>query len=221
MERILLVEDDADMATMIAEYLGLEGFGVDRLHDGAAAAAAEPADYDLVLLDVMLPNRSGFDVLRSLRRSSDVPVIMLTARDNETDCVVGLELGADDYITKPYSFRELLARIRAITRRTSGQVAARILKAGSLEIDVRARRVTVEGQEIALTPKEFDLVALLARHAGEIVTRQQILAEVWQTTWLGSTRTIDVHIVALRRKLDDPDWIETIRGSGFRLCPKD
>jgi two-component system response regulator CpxR len=178
MERILLVEDDADMAMMIAEYLGLEGFGVDRLHDGAAAAA-EPADYDLVLLDVMLPNRSGFDVLRSLRRSSDVPVIMLTARDNETDCVVGLELGADDYITKPFKPRELVARIRAVLRRTerAGRDAAEPLsevRVGDVWLSRIARLAMRGGQKLDLTTAEFDLLQHLLLRAGTAVPRDEL-----------------------------------------------
>jgi DNA-binding response OmpR family regulator len=217
--RVLIVEDDEATAVPLADGLRREGYDVTFAASGKAALDAD--DSDLVLLDLRLPDIDGHDLFRRLRERSSVPIIMLTGRTSETDRIAGLELGADDYITKPYSFRELLARIRAITRRTGGHVAPRPLRAGALEIDLRARRVTVQGREIALTPKEFDLLALLARHPGEIVTRPQILTDVWQTTWLGNTKTIDVHIVALRRKLGDPAWIETIRGTGHRLRPQD
>jgi two-component system, OmpR family, response regulator RegX3 len=213
--RVLIVEDDQTTSIPLAEGLRREGYDVTCA--ATARDALDAGETDLVLLDLRLPDMEGHELFRHLRQRSGTPIIMLTGRASEADRIAGLELGADDYITKPFGFRELLARIRAITRRTSGQVTPRPLKAGPLEIDLRARRVTVEGQAIALTPKEFDLLALLARHPGEIVTRQQILADVWQTTWLGSKKTIDVHIVALRRKLGDPAWIETIRGRGLRL----
>ena len=217
--RVLIVEDDHATSIPLADGLRREGYDVTCADTGQAALDAD--ETDLVLLDLRLPDIDGHELFHRLHQRFGVPIIMLTGRTSEAERIAGLELGADDYITKPFGFRELLARIRAITRRTSGQVTPRPLKTGPLEIDLRARRATVEGQEITLAPKEFDLLALLARHPGEIVTRQQILAEVWQTTWLGSTKTIDVHIVALRRKLGDPDWIETIRGTGFRLCPQD
>ena len=217
--RILIVEDDPSTATPLAERLQQEGYEVTCAATGQAALDAD--ETDLVLLDLLLPDIDGHELFDRLHQRFGVPIIMVTGRTSEAERIAGLELGAADYISKPYSFRELLARVRAITRRTSGQVTPRPLKTGPLEIDLRARRVTVAGQEIALTPKEFDLLALLARQPGHLVTRTQILGEVWQTTWLGSTKTIDVHIVALRRKLGNPDWIETIRGTGFRLCPQD
>jgi DNA-binding response OmpR family regulator len=217
--RILIVEDDPSTATPLAERLQQEGYEVTCAATGQAALDAD--ETDLVLLDLLLPDIDGLELFDRLHQRFGVPIVMLTGRTSEAERIAGLELGAADYITKPFGFRELLARVRAITRRTSGQVTPRPLKTGPLEIDLRARRVTVAGQEIALTPKEFDLLALLARQPGHLVTRTQILGEVWQTTWLGSTKTIDVHIVALRRKLGNPDWIETIRGTGFRLCPQD
>ncbi len=216
--RILIVEDDDSTAAPLAEGLRREGYEVSRVATGQAALDA--ADADLVLLDLGLPDMDGHDVFRRLRARSRVPVIMLTARARETDRIAGLELGADDYITKPFSFRELIARLRAITRRTTPE-APHPLRAGSLEIDLRARRVLLGGHEILLTPKEFDLLALLARQPGNLVSRKQILAEVWQTSWSGSRKTIDVHVVALRRKLGNPAWIETVRGNGLRLRPID
>ena len=159
----------------------------------------------------------GFSVARELRARSAVPIIMVTAKGEEIDRVVGLELGADDYIVKPFGFRELLARIRAVTRRTNERPPARTARIGSLELDVRGRRASVDGRELDLTPKEFDLLALLAREPGAVVSRAEILQEVWQTTWFGSAKTIDVHVAALRKKLGDPSWIETVRGVGLRL----
>jgi DNA-binding response OmpR family regulator len=159
----------------------------------------------------------GFSVARELRARSAVPIIMVTAKGEEVDRVVGLEIGADDYIVKPFGFRELLARIRAVTRRTNERPAPRSARIGSLELDVRGRRASVDGHELDLTPKEFDLLALLAREPGTVVSRAEILQEVWQTTWFGSAKTIDVHVAALRKKLGDPSWIETVRGVGLRL----
>ena len=216
--RVLIVEDDDSTAAPLAEGLRREGYEVSRVATGQAALDAP--DADLVLLDLRLPDMDGHDVFRRLRARSRVPVIMLTARAREADRIAGLELGADDYVTKPFGFRELLARVRAVTRRTAPG-APRPLRAGSLEIDLRARRVLLEGREIPLTPKEFDLLALLARQPGNLVSRKQILAEVWQTSWVGSRKTIDVHVVALRRKLGNPAWIETVRGNGLRLRPID
>ena len=164
----------------------------------------------------------GFEVCRQLRARSDVPISMVTARGEEVDRVVGLELGADDYQVNPFGVRELLARIRAVSRRTGQRELGRdreTLVAGALEIDLRGRRALLRGEELALTPKEFDLLALLTREPGVVVDRQQILREVWNTTWYGGAKTIDVHVGALRRKLGDPAWIDTVRGVGLRLEP--
>jgi two-component system, OmpR family, response regulator RegX3 len=213
--RLLIVEDEDAIAEPLAEGLRREGFDVERVATGQAALeAAEP---DLVLLDVGLPDMDGFSVARELRARSAVPIIMVTAKGEEVDRVVGLEIGADDYIVKPFGFRELLARIRAVTRRTNERPAPRSARIGSLELDVRGRRASVDGHELDLTPKEFDLLALLAREPGTVVSRAEILQEVWQTTWFGSAKTIDVHVAALRKKLGDPSWIETVRGVGLRL----
>jgi DNA-binding response OmpR family regulator len=170
-----------------------------------------------VLLDLRLPDLDGYDVCRTLRARSDVPIIMVTARGEEVDRVVGLELGADDYVVKPFGLRELVARIRAVTRRVGGRSDDARLHVGELEVDVRARRVALAGQPIDLTAKEFDILAVLADDPGNVVSRQTLLERVWETTWYGPTKTIDVHVASLRRKLGDPGWIETVRGIGFRL----
>jgi DNA-binding response OmpR family regulator len=171
-------------------------------------------------LDLGLPDGHGFEVCRQLRARSSVPIIIVTARDDETDRVVGLELGADDYVVKPFGFRELVARIRAVSRRSmapSPPVSGPQV-IGDLEIDRRSHRVLVAGQEVQLTPKEFDLLALLAVDPGAMVTRREILAEVWDPHWYGTSKTVDVHIASIRKKLGDPRWIETSRGVGFRLA---
>jgi two-component system response regulator RegX3 len=214
--RILLVEDDDSIAQPLAEGLRREGFTVERAATGAEALAAGPAD--LVLLDLRLPDIDGLDVCRQLRERSDMPIIIVTARGEESDRVVGLELGADDYVVKPFGLRELIARIRAVSRRTSSRAATHeTLRVGGLEVDERARRATLDGHDLQLTPKEFDLLAALARDPGAAVSRRRLLEDVWETTWYGSSKTIDVHVAALRRKLGDPGWIETVRGVGFRL----
>jgi DNA-binding response OmpR family regulator len=190
--------------------------------DGLEAARSEGPD--LVLLDVMLPDGSGFDALRELRASGSTPVIMLTARSDEADRVAGLELGADDYVIKPFSARELVARIRAVLRRASaaadpaGRDAVRI---GALELDPAARRATLDREPLDLTRKEFDLLALLMGHAGSVVTRERLIDEVWDVNWFGSTKTLDVHVSGLRKKLGDdptqPRYLHTVRGVGFRF----
>jgi two-component system, OmpR family, response regulator RegX3 len=213
---ILVVEDEDAIADPLVAGLRREGYDVSRVATGEGALEASPAD--LVLLDLRLPDIDGFDVCRQLRERSRVPIIVLTARGEEADRVVGLELGADDYVVKPYGLRELIARIRAVKRRaasfggTDGP-----LRAGALEVDERSRRASLDGRELDLTPKEFELLAALARDPGAAVSRQRLLADVWQTSWYGSSKTIDVHVAALRRKLGDPGWIETVRGVGFRL----
>jgi two-component system response regulator RegX3 len=214
--RILLVEDEDAIAEPLAEGLRREGFDVTRA--ATAAAALSAGETDLVLLDLRLPDGDGLDVCRSLRERSDVPIIVVTARGEEADRVVGLELGADDYVVKPFGTRELIARIRAVTRRTGNTARAPgTLAVGELQVDERSRRARLGTRELELTPKEFDLLRVLARDPGAAVSRQRLLEEVWQTTWYGSTKTIDVHVAALRRKLGDPGWIETVRGIGFRL----
>ena len=213
---ILVVEDEDAIADPLVAGLRREGYDVSRVDTGESALEASPAD--LVLLDLRLPDIDGLDVCRRLREHSRVPIIVLTARGEEADRVVGLELGADDYVVKPYGLRELIARIRAVMRRTASLgVTGETLCVGELEVDERARRATLGSRELELTPKEFDLLAALARDPGAALSRQRLLAEVWQTSWYGSSKTIDVHVAALRRKLGDPGWIETVRGVGFRL----
>jgi two-component system response regulator RegX3 len=214
--KVLVVEDDDAIAEPLVEGLRREGFDVARVATGGEALeASEP---DLFLLDLRLPDVDGLDVCRQLRERSSVPIIVVSARGEEADRVVGLELGADDYVVKPYGLRELVARIRAVTRRLDGRQAGRErLLVDGLEVDPRARRAVLNGVELALTPREFDLLALLASEPGVAFSRSRIFADVWQTRWFGSPKTIDVHVAGLRRKLGDAGWIETVRGVGFRL----
>jgi len=214
--KILLVEDEDAIAEPLTEGLRREGFDVERVGTAAGALAAGPTD--VVLLDLRLPDGDGLDVCRQLRSTSAVPIIVVTARGEESDRVVGLELGADDYVVKPFGLRELIARIRAVTRRTQDRPHAHEpLRVGTLEVDERSRRAELDGRDLKLTPKEFELLAALARDPGAAVSRRRLLEEVWETTWYGSAKMIDVHVAALRRKLGDPGWIESVRGVGFRL----
>jgi two-component system response regulator RegX3 len=227
--RILLIEDEESISEPLAAALGREGFDV-----VVAGTAAEGREHfrarapDLVLLDVMLPDGDGRDVLREIRSTSRTPVVMVTARGEELERVLGLELGADDYVTKPFSAAELAARVRAVLRRTDSELAGE--PGGVLEIgDVRMeldRHQAFHGQEqLDLTVKEFDLLRLLLENAGKVVRREQLIRDVWDTTWFGSTKTLDVHVSALRRKLgDDPSdsrYIHTVRGVGFRFAAAD
>jgi DNA-binding response OmpR family regulator len=215
--RILVVEDEDTIAEPLVQGLRHEGFEVERVATGERALAAAAAD--VVLLDLRLPDLDGYEVCRRLRSRSDVPIIMVTARGEEVDRVIGLELGADDYIVKPFGLREVIARIRAVHRRAAGRPDDSHLRVGALEIDVRARRVSLAGEQLELTAKEFDILAVLAEEPGSVVSRRTLLERVWETTWYGPTKTIDVHVASLRRKLGDPGWIETVRGIGFRLRP--
>jgi len=227
--RILLVEDEESITTPLAEALSREGF--DTSVAATAAAALELADSmrpDLVLLDVMLPDGSGFDVARELRRDSRVPIIMLTARGEEADRVAGLELGADDYVVKPFSARELVARVRAVLRRGAEAGEQRpegAISIGELRLDTDRRSTTFHGEELELSRKEFDLLRLLMENAGSVVTRERLIDEVWDTNWFGSTKTLDVHVSGLRKKLGDdssaPRYIHTLRGVGFRFASTD
>jgi two-component system, OmpR family, response regulator RegX3 len=223
---VVIIEDDDTIAEPLAKGLAREGYDVERFDRGEPALdrlqgdGARPAD--VVLLDLGLPDVDGFELCRRLRAESDIPIIVVTARGEEVHRVVGLELGADDYIVKPFGFRELVARIRAVTRRLQHrEVEAAPIRVGDLEIDARTRRVTLGGEEIPLTPKEFDLLVLLADDPGAVCSRTRILEEVWDPHWYGPTKTLDVHVASLRKKLGDPGWIETVRGVGFRLRAPD
>jgi two-component system, OmpR family, response regulator RegX3 len=216
--RLLVVEDDPTIAEPLRSGLTREGFDVDLAGTGAEALAA--GECDLVLLDLGLPDIDGRDVCRQLRARSGIPIIVVTARGDEIDRVILLELGADDYVVKPFGFRELLARVRAVLRRTGGgqpqaQPEARI-DAGLLQIDTRTRNVTYDGRSVSLTPKEHDLLVYLARDPDAVHTREQIIENVWDDNWWGSTKTLDVHVASLRKKLA-PETIETVRGVGFRF----
>ena len=215
--RVLIVEDDDAIAVPLAKGLTREGFEVERVSSGHAALNAAGAD--LILLDLGLPDLDGYEVCRRIRASSDVPLIVITARGEEVDRVIGLELGADDYVVKPFGLRELIARIRAVTRRTGArpEPVSERLRAGALEIDQRTHSVTVNGDVVALTRKEYDLLVYLASDPGAVRTREDIIDEVWDPHWFGPTKTLDVHVASLRRKLGDPGWIETVRGVGYRL----
>ncbi|MFI5004123.1 MAG: response regulator transcription factor [Solirubrobacterales bacterium] len=227
--RVLLVEDEASIADPFARALARNGF--EPLIARTAADAlrlGREARPDVVLLDLTLPDGDGRDVCRELRRSTDVPIIMLTARGTVTDRVVGLELGADDYVVKPFAVGEVISRIRAVLRRARTAPAPpepsepEVLSRGELRLDLGARRVWLGDEELELTRKELDLLARLVRDAGRVVSRETLMAEVWDENWFGSTKTLDVHIAALRRKLGDspdaPRYISTVRGVGFRFA---
>lgn len=221
--RLLVVEDDDAIAEPMITGLEREGFTVTRATTGHAALAADPGD--LVLLDLGLPDLDGTEVARQLRTRSTVPIIVVSARGEELDRVLLLESGADDYVIKPFSLRELIARIRAVQRRTDdcptppSHAQDDDAEIGPLTVNTRTRTVTIDGADIAVTPKEFDLLALLASDPGAVFPREQIMEQVWDAHWWGSTKTLDVHIAALRKKLGRPDWITNIRGVGFRLDP--
>jgi len=218
--RILVVEDDDAIATSLVDGLGDAGYAADAVATGIEALAA--TGHDLVLLDLGLPDMDGHDVCRALRAASDVPIIVLTARSDELDRVLGLELGADDYVVKPFGFRELVARIRAVSRRRGARPDApdpTTSVVGRLRVDDRARRAWVGPDEITLTAREFDLLAYLAAEPGAVHRRTDILQDVWDPHWYGPTKTLDAHVASLRRKLGDPRWIEAVRGVGFRLEP--
>jgi len=223
--RILFVEDERSISDPFARALTRAGFEPVTARTGREALAlARRLDPDLVLLDLNLPDTDGRDVARELRRRGDTPIVMLTARGTEMDRIVGLELGADDYVVKPFSADEVIARIRAVLRRArrpAGPAQLEPVKVGGLSIDFGARRATVAGTELQLSRKEFDLLAELVRNAGHVVTREHLMDRVWDENWFGSTKTLDTHVGWLRRKLGDdptaPRYIHTVRGVGFRF----
>jgi two-component system response regulator RegX3 len=223
--RILLVEDEAALSDPLAFLLRREGYDVHVVADGADAVADfDSAAADLVLLDLMLPGMPGTEVCRELRARSSVPIIMLTAKDSEVDIVVGLELGADDYVTKPYSSRELLARIRAVLRRRADEgpeVGDTVLEAGRVRMDIDRHTVAVDGAEISMPLKEFELLELLLRNAGRVLTRGQLIDRVWGSDYFGDTKTLDVHIKRIRSRIEpdpsQPVMLVTVRGLGYRF----
>ena len=226
MTNVLIVEDEESLADPLAFLLRKEGFEATVVGDGPAALAEfDRAGADIVLLDLMLPGMTGTDVCKQLRARSSVPVIMVTARDSEIDKVVGLELGADDYVTKPYSARELIARIRAVLRRGAENedpgVGDGVLEAGPVRMDVERHIVTVSGQPITLPLKEFDLLEYLMRNSGRVLTRGQLIDRVWGADYVGDTKTLDVHVKRLRSKIEadpaNPVHLVTVRGLGYKL----
>lgn len=217
---ILLVEDDPSVAASVVDGLENAGFVLTHVETGSKAISSiTSVKPDLVLLDLGLPDMDGQDVCREIRKSSAIPIIILSARSEELDRVLALELGADDYVGKPFGMRELIARVRAVHRRvTPGEnQSVAIQKIGPISIDRRSQKVFVNNEPIQLTSKEFDLLAYLASDAGAVYRRNDIMNEVWDTNWYGTTKTVDAHIAALRKKLGNQDWIESVRGVGFRL----
>lgn len=225
MTRILVVEDEESLSEAIAFLLSKEGFEVEIASSGPAAIEKfELNGADLILLDLMLPGLSGTEVCRQIRTKSSVPIIMLTAKDSEIDKVVGLELGADDYVTKPYSSRELIARIRAVLRRgemIEGSTEVGVLAVGPVRLDIDRHIITVNGLPVSLPLKEFELLEFLMRNAGRVLTRVQLIDRVWGSDYVGDTKTLDVHIKRLRAKIEkdpaNPEYIQTVRGMGYKM----
>ncbi|MFM8898096.1 MAG: response regulator, partial [Actinomycetota bacterium] len=223
MTKILVVEDEASFSEALEFLLGKEGFSVVTAENGAAALKKfDQGGIDLVLLDLMIPEVSGTEVCRQIRAKSRVPIIMLTAKDSEVDKVVGLEIGADDYVTKPYSSRELVARIRAVLRRNNGEVADLengVISVGPVRMDVERHQVSVNGTPVPFPLKEFELLEFLMRNAGRVLTRMQLIDRVWGSDYVGDTKTLDVHIKRLRAKIEtdpaNPTLIQTVRGLGY------
>ncbi len=222
-QSVLVVEDETSIASFVALYLKNAGYGIRTVGTGQEAldtlARERP---DLIVLDLMLPDLDGIEVCKRVRQSSDVPILMLTARDEDVDKIIGLEVGADDYLTKPFNPRELVARVKSILRRSvpeRRELQTRQITHGKLEIDAGRREVQVDGEEIQLAPKEFDLLWELLDHRGLVLTRDQLLERVWGYTFAGDTRTVDVHVRQLRRKLGDASPIVTVWGVGYKVAP--
>ncbi len=226
MSKLLLIEDEESFGEALEYQLQREGYQVERVMDGAAGLEKFKTDgADLVLLDLMLPGMGGEEVCKEIRRSSNVPIIMLTAKDAEFDKVLGLELGADDYVTKPFSARELLARVKAVLRRTSGISAEGdgVLEAGGVRLDADRFEVTVRGEHVHLPRKEFELLELLMENAGRVLSRDTLIDRIWGSDYFGDSRTLDVHIKRLRAKCEEtphePAHLITIRGLGYKFVP--
>ncbi len=220
---ILVVEDESSIASFVSLYLKNAGYGVKTAATGAEGLASVAAEKpSLIVLDLMLPDIDGIEVCKQIRQSSDVPILMLTARDEDVDKIIGLEVGADDYLTKPFNPRELVARIRSVLRRATPERQEReseVLVHGDLQVDAGRHEVHVGEEEIALAPKEFDLLWELLDHRGLVLTRDQLLERVWGYTFAGDTRTVDVHVRQLRRKLGDASPIVTVWGVGYKVSP--
>jgi two-component system response regulator RegX3 len=224
--RILIVEDEESLSDPLAYLLGKEGFEVDVVDNGLDAVTEfDRTGADLLLLDLMLPGQSGTEVCRQVRQRSSVPIIMLTAKDAEIDKVVGLELGADDYVTKPYSSRELVARIRAVLRRQGEpeELVSATVQAGPVRMDIERHVVSVNGEQVAMPLKEFELLEMLLRNAGRVLTRGQLIDRVWGSDYVGDTKTLDVHVKRLRSKIEpdpsSPRHLVTVRGLGYKFEP--
>ena len=225
--RILLADDEPDIVTPVGYALRADGFEVDTVGDGEQALQAGlSGDYDLIVLDLMMPRLSGTEVCRRLRAESIVPIIMLTAKDAEVDRVLGLELGADDYVTKPFSTRELASRIRAVLRRRDlerGAIGGNVLRVGDIEVDLAAHKISVAGADVRLTPSEFKVLALLAQEPNRVFSRWQIMEHLWEASYVGTARAADVHVSNLRHKIEDdpahPRRIVTVREAGYKLVP--
>jgi DNA-binding response OmpR family regulator len=218
---VLLVEDDDSIAQLVRSYLGAQGFRVVWVRSGEEALMElERHPVRVVVLDIGLPGMDGFDVCRQVRYRSTVPLVMLTARDEEADRVIGLEIGADDYVAKPFSPRELAARIKAVLRRAEDRVERNVVALDDVLLNRGRREVSVGGRPVRLRAKEFDLLAYLLEHPGIVFTREQLLERVWGMEYAAGTRTVDMHVVMLRRRLERPELIETIRGIGYRAAPR-
>jgi two-component system response regulator RegX3 len=216
--KVLLVEDDASIASSVVASLGQSGVDTSHVTNGQAGIdAVKNESFDVVLMDLGLPDMDGLDASKAIREFSAVPIIIVSARGDELDRVLGLELGADDYVVKPFSQRELLARIRAVTRRSGDTVPTHSEPHGRLHIDERAHTVTLDEVEVQLTAKEFDLLAFLASEPNVVFRRNDILEHVWDTNWYGTTKTLDAHIASIRKKLGHGDWIQSVRGVGFKF----
>jgi len=216
---ILLVEDEEDIATLVRTYLEKDGFRVIwAARSAEGLEALEDNEIRLVILDLQLPDGDGLDLCRAIRATSRLPIVIVTARDEEIDRITGLELGADDYVTKPFSPRELVARVRAVLRRAEPDEDGDLVAVGDIVLERAGRTVSVAGTEVELTGIEFDLLAFLLAHPGIVMTRERLLERVWGLSFPGGTRTVDVHVAQLRRKLDRPGLIRTVRGSGYKAA---